>query len=213
MNDEIKSRLAKIYELVKRGATEGERAAAKKALDRLMQKYNLDSVDLESIDRKAYWFKYVSKMEERLLIRLLYFFVEDSEAIFQAASKDTYGCRDIYFTLTYLDYVTLDSAYEYFRRHMKAQWQKLCAPELKKCRKTKTRNKKRKKLQAVFYERYIIASNLVDPKNLAKVDLTKMSLKEIEELLQFSDIEGGAYNRQVVTGNLLAAHTQTELNF
>ena len=34
----IKDKIAKIYELVNRGATEGERAAAKNLLDKLMKK-------------------------------------------------------------------------------------------------------------------------------------------------------------------------------
>lgn len=41
MNQELKNKIAKIYELVNRGATDGERQAAKNQLDKLMKKYNL----------------------------------------------------------------------------------------------------------------------------------------------------------------------------
>jgi hypothetical protein len=41
MTNEIRAKIAKVYELVNNGATEGERAAAKAAMDRFIDKYKL----------------------------------------------------------------------------------------------------------------------------------------------------------------------------
>ena len=54
MEQSIKEKITKIYELVNHGATEGERAAAKKALDRMMSKYSLDLNELDTIKEKEY---------------------------------------------------------------------------------------------------------------------------------------------------------------
>ena len=48
MTNENKDKIAKIYELVKRGATEGEKQAAELALNKLLKKYNLTDEFLET---------------------------------------------------------------------------------------------------------------------------------------------------------------------
>lgn len=211
MTDEIKARIAKIYELVKRGASDGEKAAAGAALDRLMTKYNLSAADLESIDKKWYSFTYATDLEHHLLCRIITFFLEDSEAVFNEAYRTTFDektltrCKQIRLNLTYLDYVTVESAYEYFRRHMKAQWDATCAPVVKRCRKTKTRNKKRKELQQAFLTRYIIASKLIDPKYVTRIDPSELSMKELERLRALQGVQGGSYSTQVQSAHMLEA--------
>lgn len=209
MNDQIKDRIAKIYELVKRGATEGEKGAAKEALDRLMSKYNLSEDELEGIDKKPYSFKYSTKLELMLFSQLTGFFLDES--LLDDAYRTSYDakslsrCKHVVINLTYLDYVTLESSYEYFRRHMRAQWNKTCAPIIKRCRLSSTRKRKRQELQPVFFKRYIIASELVDKSDLMPIDLSNMSKAEAERLLAVRGVEGGRYNKQMTGGKYLTA--------
>ena len=100
MTQEIKDKLAKVYELVNRGATEGERAAAKQALDKLMKKYNLSDEALTSIHLTKYQFKYSSNIEFRILVQIFKMHTT------YVHSHITRGVKCLYNQLTYLDYVT-----------------------------------------------------------------------------------------------------------
>lgn len=73
MNDKVKEKLTKVYELVKRGV-EGERQSAEKMLKKLLEKYNISEDELNSIDEKNYYFKYASNLDEWLLIQLIEYF-------------------------------------------------------------------------------------------------------------------------------------------
>ena len=197
LNKELKERLAKIYELVKRGATDGERSAAKNALDKILAKHNIEGIDLDSIDKKEYFFTYTTEMEEGLLGRLCYHFL--NIPIHDVAFKYAYKKR-IGISLTRLNYITLECSYAYFRKHMKEQWNKTCADELKKKRKAKTKNARRKELQDLFFQRYIIASSLT---NGLKVFTKEISDKERKDFNLLEDVEGGKYHTQVTNGLLL----------
>ena len=48
MNDKVKEKLTKVYELVKRGV-EGERQSAEKMLKKLLEKYNISEDELTII--------------------------------------------------------------------------------------------------------------------------------------------------------------------
>lgn len=204
ISQNIKDRIAKIYELVKRGATEGEKAAAKTALDNLLKKYNLEGIDLENINKELRKFKYSTSMELTLLAAILLVLVEDKEAI-KSASRNTYKCRHVEVSLTYMDYVTADCAYEYFRRHMKEQWNKLCIEYVNKCRKAKTKNRRRAELQEAFIQRYIINSKLYREGDIyeREIDLKALSAKELNDYMIMQQIEGGQYNRQMTNGLLI----------
>ncbi len=202
--EEINDKLAKIYRLVQKGATEGERAAAKKALDRIMQKYNLDEKVLNDLDFKEYVFKYSKKIELRLLERIMFIMVPGS--IDQSAIRT--WSKEIVSKLQYLDWITIECAYEYFRRHMLKQWRKIVIPELKKCRKTKTRNKRRKKLATLFFGQYVIASKLYKEEEITKIDLSELSEKEISDRMKLQGVEGGNCNKQVLGGLMLDAHKE-----
>lgn len=204
ISQEIKDKIAKVYELVKRGATEGEKEAAQNALDKLIEKYQLDGIDLESINKEKRQFKYSTSMELTLLAAIIRVLIEDKNAISYAV-RNTYKVRNVEVPLTYIDYVTVDCAYEYFRRHMKQQWNKTFAKYLKQCRKPKTKNKKRTALQDVFMSRYIVKSNLYreGDTEMRTTDLSKLSPKQLEEFIALQEIEGGQFNRQMTNGLLL----------
>ena len=51
MNDKIKEKITKVYELVKRGIA-GEQQSAEKMLKKLLEKYNISEDELNSIDEK-----------------------------------------------------------------------------------------------------------------------------------------------------------------
>jgi hypothetical protein len=194
MTPEVKEKLKKVYALVNGGATEGERAAAQKALDKILEKYNINAADLESIDKDWHLLTYTTEMEWMLIFRLA------RTVISKPDFSSVPGKKRLGVLVTYFDWVTLSSAYEYFRRHMKAQWVKFCAPHVARCRTTKTRNAKRKQLQEIFFGKYVIASNLYQPEELTTVDLNKVSKQEREARMRLDGVEGGKYTTQVTNG-------------
>jgi hypothetical protein len=196
MTDTLRDKLSKIYELVNKGATDGERAAAKKALDRIIEKYKISENELQSLDRKRYTFKYSTNLEVSLLIAIMKTMTED------AFINSVQGIRYVESYITYFDWVTIESAYEYFRKHMKAEWNKVCAPELAKCRKPKTRAKRRAQLEPIFLTRYIIESNLCKKSDIKMVEV-KPGSRDYRDRAKLVDVEGGSYNKQVSRGLLL----------
>ena len=48
MNEKVKDKIAKVYELVKRGVA-GEQESAEKMLNKLLEKYNISENELNSI--------------------------------------------------------------------------------------------------------------------------------------------------------------------
>jgi hypothetical protein len=192
MTQELKNRIAKIYELLKNGGTEGEKQAANLALDRILKKYDLEGINLETINQEEYEFTYTTEMELWLFQRVIRFFAQDFN------SKMYKGQKRISVQLTYMDWVTVSCSYEYFRRHMKAQWNLVCADELKRKRKVKTKNERRKELQKLFFSRYVIASKLYQPHELVSKEVT--AKKEVRDNNMMDDVQGGAYNKQVVNG-------------
>ena len=201
IDPKLKQKLAKVYELVKRG-TEGEKDAARKALDKMLAKYNLEGIDLESIDKSKYHFKYSTDMEVSLIARLAKTVLNDANCI-DSAYRLTGSVKEVVLQLTYLDYITLTASYEYFRRHMKAQWIIFCAPHIRRCRTNKTRNKKRNELKDVFFSIYCQQSNLYKPHELEPIKWDDLSEREKKNYLHLENVEGGTYNRQVTNGLLL----------
>jgi hypothetical protein len=197
MTDEIKDKITKVYALVNQGGTEGEKEAARKALDRLMKKYNLDEAILEGLDLKTYVFKYVTALELDILQRIMFIMVPGSIE----ASRIARWEKSIVSNLRYIDWITIECAYEYFRRHMKKEWKRVVAPHIAKCRKAKTKNRRRKELSEIFFHRYIIASKLYKEDELTTVKAS--SGKEQRDRLMLDEVEGGAYNRQLAGGLLL----------
>lgn len=74
MNELIKQKILKIYELAEKGVA-GERDAAKLALDRLMKKHNLTEEALSSLKLRRYTFKYASELDLNLFVQLMYYFL------------------------------------------------------------------------------------------------------------------------------------------
>ena len=70
MNEKVKDKIAKVYELVKRGVA-GEQESAEKMLNKLLEKYNISENELNNINEKEYYFKYASNLDEWLLIQLI----------------------------------------------------------------------------------------------------------------------------------------------
>lgn len=206
MTERLKNTLANLYELANRGATEGEKAAARKAMERIINKHNLKDIDVDEISFREYRFKYSTNLEMWLINRLRFVLlgIEDDKIYRSnyAAKNGRYlSVREVVVKLNKFDYVTLECAYEYFRRHMKSQWNKTAAPVLKRCRKAKTRNKKREALQDEFFQQYCIASKLYNEDELQKREIT--STAEYERARTFHNIEGGQYNKQVNNGLFL----------
>lgn len=197
MENQLKDKISKIYELVKGGATDGEKAAATLALDKLLKKHNLTEEFIKTIHVKEYSFKYATKLDLDLFIQLHRYFFEYKEF---NASKSTVGGKTIYMSFEYLDWVLFSSAYEYFKRHMNAEFKKHCTPLVNKCRTTKSKNARRLKLQELFFSQYVIKSKIYNQKQIGKIDLSKLSEKERKDRERLEQIQGGSYAAQVTTG-------------
>ena len=197
MNDKIKEKITKVYELVKRGIA-GEQQSAEKMLKKLLEKYNISEDELNSIDEKEYYLKYASNLDEWLLIQLIeYFFKEKKYKLYRI--KDS-GVKEIAIQMPYLDWVTLDSAYGYFKPHLNQQWRKHGLPVVNRCRTTKTKNKRREEMQQTFFNLYIIRSGIYRPEQKNSNSLKSLTEEEIKRLTMLYGVEGGKYNQQVTTG-------------
>ena len=201
MTQEVKNKIAKVYELVNRGEA-GEKEAAKKALDKLMKKYDLSDDDINSLKLSQYRFKYSNTLEMWLLSHIISYFLDDKEV---SGFRRTLGVREVVLSLEYLDYVIVSSAYEYFRRHMMDQYKKKVLPQVKRCRSIKTRNARRAELQRVFFSQYVIVSRLYRPDQIKTVPSSSLSEKERKQRASLEGVEGGQYNTQVTTGLYLEA--------
>lgn len=200
MDNQLKDKISKIYELVKRGGTEGEKAAAETALNKLLKKHNLTEEFIKTMHLKEYEFKYATNLDLWLFMQLHEFFFKGKQF---NASKSTLGRKSIFMNLEYLDWVLLSSSYEYFKRHMNAEFRKFCVPLIKKCRTTKTKNARRADLQQTFFGRYVIASKIYHQEQIGEIDLSKLSEKERRDRQRLEEIQGGSYNTQVTTGLFL----------
>jgi hypothetical protein len=196
MTEETRKKIAKVYELVNRGVG-GEKEAAKQALDRLMKKHNLSDSDIETIKQKEYSFKYASKLDMWLVVQLQKYFVPEIQPVFY---RRTTGSREIVIRLEYLDYVVLSTAYEYFKWHMKLQYNAIVLPQIKRCRTTKTKAKRREELQEIFFGKYVIASEIYLKDQVKENKLSDLSKKEQKNIEALKGIKGGNYNTQVTTG-------------
>ena len=197
MTNENKDKITKIYELVKRGATEGEKQAAEIALNKLLKKFNLTDEFLATIHLREYEFKYATQLDLDLFQQLhLYFFKERK---FEA-SKSTLGRKSIFINFEYIDWVLFSTAYEYFKRHMNLEFKKFCVPLIKKCRTNKTKNARRVELQKVFFSQYVIKSKIYHEHQIEKIDTSKLTDKQYNDRQRLESIEGGVYNTQVTTG-------------
>lgn len=201
LTDDLKQKLAKIYALANQGATEGEKQAAKHQLDKIIAKYGIKEEALFELHLNTYYFKYKTMLEKLLITRLIKFFIEDTgEPIYYRTWNGSKAVKEVQYKLTYTDFVTLDCSYEYFKRHMNLQYKKLVSPQLVKFRKPKTRNARREVLDDLFFQKYIIASGLIDR---SKITEAVVSGKQAEDHLLLNGVEGGQYNEQLSRGLLI----------
>lgn len=204
MENSIKDKLKGIYELINRGATEGERAAAKNALDRIISRHGITDAQLADMELREYVFKYSTRLDELISIRLIHVLMPDA---WQHAKKSNYKAgrpvKEIKLKLTYEQYIIFESNYEYFRRHLKAEWKRVAEPVLKRCKTAKTKTAKRKTLEPLFFNKYCIASNLYKPQELIAVKVEGMNAAEYKARSLMEDVKGGNYNRQVTGGKYI----------
>lgn len=195
MNIEIQNRITKIRELINRGATMGEKIAAQKALERLVKKYNIDLSTLERTIKKEYHFKYKMDIEKQLFLTLKRFFGITGQAYLDS------GKYELSLILGYGEWVELDCAYEFFRRDMVRKWRAHCTPLVKRCRTAKTKKNRIAELAPIFLSKYIIASNLYKDDDIETRDLSE---KEKNIFSVVGNVEGGKFNKQIISNKLLS---------
>lgn len=195
MNSKLLLKIEKIKALIKQGVG-GESVAAREALNRLIEKHNLDPAVVED---QEYRFKYSTNLELMLIVQINKCLFGDRINLM----KDTWHKREVVSVMEYTDYVAMDCSYEYFRRHMKQQWNEHCLPLIRRKRTAKTKNLLRDQLQVVFFSKYIIESKLYLENQLTKIDHSKLSKNEIEAQVAVHGVQGGKYNKQINHGLFL----------
>lgn len=130
-NNIILEKLSKIQALVNQGV-EGEKENAKLMFDKMVKKYNLSESDLSTILESEREFKYSTNVEFRILCQVLRCFYSDYENLNLYSYNDRK--RNVFVKLNHLDFITIETAYEYFRRHVKEQYSSQIKPLLKKQR-------------------------------------------------------------------------------
>lgn len=201
MDNSIKDKLAKVYALVQQGSA-GEKQAAKAALDRLMKKYNINDEYVKTINERFYKFTYSLELDKYLMSRLIKFLLRKDDI---PAYVDTNGKRAIVLKLEYLDWVTLDCAYDYFRKHMRGEYKRLVTPQVNRCRTAKTKKARKEQLEDIFFSKYVIASKLYDENEVKRIDLSDISEAERKQRASLAGVQGGSYNVQVQSGLYLEA--------
>lgn len=209
-NDRIRKRFAALIRLAERGATEGEKAAARKAMERLQMKYDFDSLNLDELLRSEHCFTWTSNLEVRLFVSICRYFLDREDFMVEKRNwrKEDgkyYEAREMAVKLDQFEFITIECAYEYFRQHMNAEWKRLIIPELNRCRKAKTRKAKKERLEPVFFEQYIIRSKLIDDKHIKELNPQDLSREEIETRKAITGMRGGEFKRQVGNGLYLEA--------
>ena len=151
--------------------------------------------ELNNITEKEYYFKYSSDLDQWLFMQLInYFFKDKSYKVYRIKGS---GVKEFSIQMLYLDWVTLDSAYGYFKAHLNQQWRKHGLPIVNRCRTTKTKNKRRQEMQASFFSLYIIRSGIYHPSQNSSC---RLSEEEIKRRTILHGVEGGKYTQQVTTG-------------
>ena len=123
-----------------------------------------------------------------------YFFKEKEYKLYRVKNR---GVKEIAIQMPYLDWVTLDSAYGYFKPHLNQQWRKHGLPVVNRCRTTKTKNKRREEMQETFFKLYVARSGIYRPEQITSNPLSEEEKKQFNMLY---GVEGGKYNQQVTTG-------------
>ncbi len=207
MNQQISNKLAKIHELINRAGSDGEKAAAQNALDRIVAKHNITAEQLNNLDKNNYTFTYTSVLELWLFSRLNLVFLGDrnNDRICKRLYDHNLGkaIKQLVAYYTYEEYITIECSYEYFRRHMGKEWRRVSKLQIASKKKPKTKNKSRKQLQDVFANAYFIKSKLYVEEELKYQDSSKLSKAELLQHYQMRNVEGGQFNKQLINGNLL----------
>lgn len=200
MNNELKKRIAAIYELINRG-TDGEKQAAKLALDRIVKRHGLTHADVDGALISPLLVTYTTNLERVVFLHIVKKMAPGNK-VYLVKRNHEGPCKRISVTLNDLERVTVECAYEYFRRHIKAQFKKATAAELARCRKAKTKAKKRAELEHYFLSSYIIKSGLCNPYDIKELDNVSAEERRARHMIDMS-VEGGQYNKQIITNKLL----------
>lgn len=191
MNSQLQKRLDKVFALINQGATDGEKAAAKAALDRIVDNHNLHgqvNVADSSIERS---FLYKGMIEIYLMQELMAHFNIDVYNGKRTRSR-------IYMDMNYLDFIQIDCAFSYFRVHMRDQWNKTCLPLINRKRTARSKKATRDQLVQVFIPAYCDKSGIGTWTKTSR-ETHKMNKAEMDAALATLMVEGGKFHNQVST--------------
>ena len=114
-------KIRKVKALIQRGATEGEKEAARKALERLAEAHNF-AIEQDGSVLHEYKFAYTMMIDLELAAQIIDHFELKATPKYRYASP----ARRFVMEMDVDDHVIFDCAYGYFKPHMAAQWRKTC---------------------------------------------------------------------------------------
>jgi hypothetical protein len=186
----IIDKINKVQELIKRGSTKGEKAAAEEALKRIAEANNLDYEELLKSEKDRY-FTYSTLLDMFLFENLVRHLLGNSGPLritTKAARKKRYIIE-----LDHQEYILLESAYEYFKRDAKPKFKKYSYRTLKRYKYSQPRKRARVKLMRIFVGTYLIESGIIP-----EASIKQASARDSQ--LGYGAIEGGKFKTQVQTG-------------
>ncbi len=204
MEDKIKKTLLKVYELINRGS-DGEKEAAKAAFDRIVAKYNLDDIDISSLNKEVVLIRYYNNLEKVIAKRVILCFVDRDDAFVGAFQTTVDSKKILGVMLTDMEKVVVECAFGYFRKHMREQYKTNCVPQIKKIKRKKGKRARAEELKLLFLQRYCIASKLYKEHELETIHPMDLSDDEYADHMRMSGVKGGQYRTQVATGNRLSS--------
>lgn len=222
--EEIRAKLAKIAELAERGATEGERQAARAAMDRVMKAAGIDPEKMGDPRRQNYRFTYATELDKTLLHHIKEALLDEADAIQPLWRYRNAGKRFLEIQLSYSGYMTMLCAYDYFKADMRRKYNATLGKDFKKYRLTE---RQKKKARTFFITRYIILSGLEKPKKpapesgmpqdvldaLDKIKKGRQKPVKIDHddeiaLMLTRGVEGGRYRTQLTTEERMIGTSQ-----
>lgn len=210
-NTKVLDKLTKINELINRGATNGEKSAAKAAFAKLIEKYNISDEELKTFLPSDYVFKFSNRAEETLLYHISAYVLDIWTKQLKLGWNGVQRNVTIK-NLTKLQFIEITAMYEYFRRHMKSEYKKVVSDAVSEAKRLEWSgyrigpkqkpirvSKERWKAQTLFISKYLKISGIArwDPAS------ETTSISSITDTSLLNTIEGGQYFQQINTDSRL----------
>lgn len=127
VNDKIIETILNLKKLMERASNEEEADAAKRALDRKLQRYNITLEDIinQTEKKEIYCIRYSSKEEKQILIQCVVNLFGSESDIFAKSYRYRNGKMEMYFPLTKFEFICLSEFFNFHKEEYKRQFEAL----------------------------------------------------------------------------------------